>query len=241
MVRRSLQGGVFAAADLRSAGEPPVTPVGDLALQRRILDRYTDELAGLSPEAAAAWLLQRLAAMEAMQLTLNSGVRLMDWGDPGPAAVQALDPVQPEAEPPLPAEAAVTCDREMLQEGFYDAEVSAAGSSFRWIGPEPRAAVFLPRVAQPAEIRLHLQSAFCPEVLGEVRVALDGGAWATVTLEEGPEGRVLIAQPPPPEEGRAGAMRLDIDVVRTDSPLNRGQSDPRMLGIALRQIEARSV
>ncbi|WP_156963736.1 hypothetical protein [Muricoccus aerilatus] len=194
-----------------------------------------------SPEAAAAWLLQRLAAMEAMQLTVNSGVDLMEWSDLGPAAVQAVEPLQPEPEPSLPSEALVVCDREMLREGFYDAETGANGRSFRWIGPEPRAAVFLPRVAQPAEIRLLVHSAFCPEVLGDVRVALDGGARATVTLEQGPEGRVLVAQPPPAEVPRGGAMRLDIDVVRTDSPLNRGQSDPRMLGIALRRIEARSV
>lgn len=237
---RYLQGGVFSAPDLRTAGASGGQAV-DHALHRRILARYAEELAGRPPEEAAAWLLDRLAAMEAMQLTIHSGARLLDWADPGPAAVHVLELLQPPPEVPLPNEVLVPCDGALTQEGFYGAEQGANGRTFRWIGPEPQAAVFLPQVAQPAEFRLQVHSAFCPEVLGEVRVALDGGAWSGAVLEQGPQGRVLVARPVGGEQGHLGAMRLDIDAVRTDSPMNRGQSDPRLLGVALWQVEARAI
>ncbi|TPG59181.1 hypothetical protein EAH89_07515 [Roseomonas nepalensis] len=219
---------------------PDPAPPVDHALERRVLARYAEELAGLPVEEAAAWLLRRLAAVEAMQVTARAGTRPREWADPGPAAVLVLEPIEPVPEAPLPTEVAVSCDDALAQEGFHDAETAEGGRSFRWIGPEPRATVFLPKVALPAEVRLHVHAAFCPEVLGDISVSIDEGPWEAALQEEG-GARVLVARPRPGERPPAGATRLDIDAVRTASPLSRGAADARLLGLALWRIEARSL
>ena len=241
MIRRPMSRGVSAPADLRNVGDPPVTPPVDRALERRILARYAEELAGLPAEEAAAWLLRRLAAVEAMQITALSGTRPREWADPKPAAVLVLEPIEQPPEPPLPRETVMSCDATLAQEGFHAAETDATGRTFRWIGPEPRATVFLPQVAQPAELRLHVHSAFCPEVLAEIRLSVDGGPWETAAVEGAAGGQVLVARPLPGGCRHVGSIRLDIDAVRTASPLSRGGADARLLGIALWRIEARSI
>jgi hypothetical protein len=133
----------------------------------------------------------------------------------------------------------LVCDADLVQSGFYPAEQSQDGTTFRWLGPAPLATVFLPPLAIPLEIRLHIHSAFLPDVLEDVRMALDGGDWAPVVVREEQGGTQLCACPRPGPMAHLGTLRLDIDTVRTESPRQRGQMDDRSLSLALSAITLR--
>ncbi|WP_430912032.1 hypothetical protein [Methylobacterium sp. sgz302541] len=169
--------------------------------------------------------------------------------DPAPAPrsapVAAPAPTPPAPPPPpkpaLPRRVIASCDDSLVHKGFYEAELSPQGRSFRWIGPEPRATLYLPRIEAPLEVRLHLYGVFVREALPLVKVSLDKGAWASVAITQGREGVVLVARPVPGDPGPPQVMRLDIDAALSDSPTNRGEADYRVLSIALAAVEALSI
>lgn len=245
------------------------TRLGDLShagglkhetLKRRILSGYRKALDGASDTDMLAWLLDRLASVEAQVITLQQA-RADQPAPPPPArATPASEPVReavaprnppPESAPPppvaapapppkpaLPKSLIMPCDAALVNKGFYDAERTPQGRSFRWIGPEPRATLYLPRIEAPLELRLHLHGAFVREALPLVRVSLDKGAWAGVRVTQGSEGTVLVARPAAGDPGQPQVMRLDIDAAMADSPANRGEPDRRVLSIALAAVEA---
>ncbi len=131
------------------------------------------------------------------------------------------------------------CDATLVQGGFYPPERSAEGISFRWIGPMPQATIFLPKPAEPAplvSVALSVHSAFIPDVLEGVRLALDGGPWVTAVLCRDSLGTRLTACLRPGPLPHVGAHRLDIDSLRTQSPRERGETDDRRLSIALSSV-----
>lgn len=213
----------------------------DQALRARVLSSYAQELSGLAPEASGRWLLERLATLESRLIAVQSA----RWHGEAPAAPTppAPPPVAPVVadEVVLPRRILMTCDESLIGEGFYPLERSGEGTPFYWLGPAPRATVLLPKLAAPVEVRLRLHAAFVPEVLPEIRLSLDGGAWTPVRVEE-EAGRVtLVAAPPPGEAARPASMRLGIDAVRTESPASKGEADSRQLGIALERIDLSTI
>lgn len=214
------------AASLAPATLEEATPPGaaaDAALQARVLALYAEALQGLPPEQALPWLLRRTALLEARLLALQA---------------QALGAAAPPegVEPPRPGHLALACDAALVQGGFYPEEQAPDGTVFRWVGPDPVASVFLPRLRAPLELRLHVHTAFLPEVLAEVRLALDGGDWVAAAWRDG----VLSATLSPGPFSHGALLRLDIDTARTESPEARGGTDRRRLSLALSRIEAES-
>ncbi len=211
----------LAPPALAETGHPGAA--ADAALQARVLALYAAELHGLPPAEALPWLLRRTARLEARLLALQA------------AALGA--PVLPEGvEPARPGALVLPCDADLVQGGFYPPERAADGTAFRWVGPAPVASVFLPRLRAPLAVRLHVHSAFLPEVMGEVRLALDGGDWVAAARQ----GEVLSATLSPGPFGHGALLRLDIDTARTESPESRGGTDRRLLSLALSRIEAES-
>jgi hypothetical protein len=141
-----------------------------------------------------------------------------------------------------PVQETLICDADLVQAGFYPAEVSEAGISFRWIGPDPVATVFLPPLGPLVEVILRVESAFVPEVLEEVRLSLDGGSWVPTLLWQGADGATtLSARLEAGPMAHLGALRLDIDSIRTESPRQRGGTDERPLSVALAAITLRAL
>jgi hypothetical protein len=138
-------------------------------------------------------------------------------------------------------EATLICDATLVESGFYPAEQSQGGTIFRWIGPQPLAAVFLPPIPAPVEVSLHIHSAFLPDVLDEVRMALDGGEWVPAILRQDAQGTRLCACLQPGPMAHLGALRLDIDSVRTETPRQRGETDGRHLSLALSAVTVRRI
>jgi hypothetical protein len=206
----------------------------DASLQARVLDLYARELGGLEEADSLRWLLRRMAMIEARLLALQAHVVLPTDPDGAEALLEDEDPVAPGA-------LRLACDADLVQGGFHPAETSAEGLAFRWIGPAPQANVFLPRMRLPLEARLHVYSAFLPEVVPEVRLALDGGEWVPVAVRESRDGLVLSARLEAGPLSHGGLLRLDIDTVRTESPLSRGGSDGRQFSLALSAIEVESL
>lgn len=218
---KALAATLAAPAALAGADHPGAAI--DATLQARVLALYADELRGLTPDQALPWLLRRTALLEARLLGLQA------------AALGA--PVLPAGvEPARPGTLDLSCDAALVQGGFYPAEQAADGTAFRWIGPAPEACVFLPRLSAPLEIRLHVHSAFLPEVMDAVRLSLDGGDQVAATRQ----GDVLSAVLRPGPLGHGALLRLDIDTARTESPEARGGTDRRRLSLALSRIEAAS-
>lgn len=229
-------------------------------LKRRVLSGYRTTLDGAPDGEVLVWLLDRLAGIEAQVIALQQAHAAAEArpATPAPArsarkpaAARAGGPASapaptppPAAAPPrpaLPRRVIAPCDDALVHKGFYEAERSPQGRSFRWIGPEPRATLFLPRVEAPVEVRLHLYGAFVREAIPLVKVSLDKGAWAAVTVTQDREGIVLTARPVSGDPGTAPVSRLDIDAAVSDSPANRGEADDRVLSIALSAVEAVSV
>jgi hypothetical protein len=226
-VASALASSLAARVDLTDAHGAGVQ--ADLVLQARVMDLYAEQLQSLPEAEALPWLLRRMAMIEARLLGLQSG------------ALGQSEAVLTMAEDAPPATLLnLPCDADLVQSGFYAAERSQDGVAFRWVGPDPRATVFLPRLRTPVTIRLRVLSAFLPEVLDEVRMALDGGEWVPATRLEGVGDVTLSAVLPAGPIGHAGLLRLDIDTARTESPLTRGSTDERHLSLAFSAIEAES-
>ncbi|WP_111399163.1 hypothetical protein [Humitalea rosea] len=230
--------------DLRDA-DPAGLPA-DQALQRRVLNSYAQELAGMKPEEGVLWMLRRLSMLEARLLTVQAaqwqGATVLPYPAPvEPAPEPAIAPVVAE-EIVLPTQMTLNLDEQLRREGFLRPEKASSGDSFCWIGPTPKAAIYLPRLRTPVEIRLLVLSTLVPDALEQVQLALDGGAWTTVRVER--QGRIttLIAAPPPGQDGGAATMRLDIDAIRTASPASiNGGDDRRQLSIAIWRVELVSI
>lgn len=233
---KALAAALAGRLDLREAD--PKGAALDQAMRQRMLSAYAQELSELTPDASSRWLLDRIATIESRLIAVQAAQLHAPTLSATPAGraggIVAEDVV-------LPRRVRVTCDESMTAEGFYGVERNKVGKPFLWLGPEPRASVFIPKLVAPVEVRLHLRSAFVPEVLGEVSLSLDGGEWTQVGVEEAAGRIVLVAAPPPGEARRAASMRLDIDAVRTGSPMDQGGSDTRRLGIALEEIELTSL
>lgn len=141
-----------------------------------------------------------------------------------------------------PGPETLICDADLVQAGFYPAEVSEDGIPFRWIGPGPVATVFLPPLGQRVEVVLRVHSAFVLAVLEEVRLSLDGGPWVpTVLWQDTDGGTRLSARLAAGPMTHLGALRLDIDSIRTESPRQRGGTDDRPLSLALAAIGLRAL
>jgi hypothetical protein len=236
----------------------------DQHLHVQVLRNYREQLEGLEGADAFAWLLRRMAEIETRVLALQAatlagapglapadvaapaaapGPAAPGPAAPGPAAAPASVPAAWPVEPDFtqPKSATVLFDDEAVQTGFYPAETAPDGSMFRWLGPAPQASVFLPKAQLPVKVTITVHSAFVPEAIGDVRIALDGGDWVRVTAERFRNGYVLLARPPAGPITHAGTMRLDIDAVRTASPSARGEQDTRDLAIAISRIEIATI
>ncbi len=218
-----------------------------------VLQNYCEQLEGLEGPDAFAWLLRRMAEIETRVLTLQAAMIADSTAPaaatPGAAATRTPAPMPTAEWPARPAEhgfaqpksATILFDKDVVQSGFYPTEEAPDGRMFCWLGPTPQASVFLPKVQLPVKVVITVHAAFVPEVIGDVRIALDGGEWVPVTVERYRDGYVLMAKPQAGMITHAGTMRLDIDAIRTGSPSARGERDSRDLAIAISQIEISSI
>ncbi len=212
----------------------------DQYLHTKVLNNYREQLEGLEGAEAFAWLLHRMAEIETRLLALQAAAIAPSAP---PAATPAPDlttwPVRQDFS--RPKSATILLDNEVVATGFYSAENAPDGTMFRWIGPTPQASVFIPNVQLPVEVVILVRSAFLPEVIGDIRIALDGGDWSRATVEKVGNRYTLTARPEAGLITHAGTMRLDIDALRAESPSNRGEKDTRNLAIAISQIEIISI
>jgi hypothetical protein len=206
-------------------------PLVDQYLQLQVLGTYAEQLDGLDGAAAIAWMLRRMAQIEAGLLLLQAAKL-----DASLTAVPVPAPALPPSAP-VPEVVTIPCDKNLVQVGFYPMERPREGVQFRWIGPAPYASVFVPKFAVLQQVTLRLHAAFIPQLAEEIRVAVDGGEWAAVTVERHGRSMTLTCTPQPGNITHASTMRLDIDAVQTESPASRGESDPRELSIAVSSIE----
>jgi len=226
---------VMAAALARQTGIREGADWGELVdrhLRRQVLDSYREELAASAPADAIAWLLERLAAVEARLLTLQAAAL-------APQAALDRDPLAQgfNGQAFLPTAATVYCDRELVHEGFYPVEYMPDGTPFRWIGPLTRAHVVLPKICPPIELQLTVSHIYVTDIVERVQVSLAGGEFVPVAVERHRQGAILTARPPAgPIEG-ARSVKLDIDVIRTECPRLRGEADGRELSVALSRID----
>lgn len=202
----------------------------DQHLQARVLQNYRDQLDGLEGADAMAWLLHRMAEIEARLLAVQLATARPD-GASLPAA----------ADFALPRSAVVPFDENLAEAGFYPAEEAPDGRMFRWLGPAPQASVFLPKLQLPVEICIKVHSAFVRHAIDQVRVALDGGEWVGVQVRHHEGGFDLTARPLAGPITHAGTMRLDIDAVVSESPAAKGENDDRSLSIAIAGIDVASL
>ena len=127
----------------------------------------------------------------------------------------------------------VLFDRDMAQNGFYDAELGGGRRWFRWLGPETRATVFLPKFEGPVRIVLKVVAIYPENALANVQISLDGGEWVAceISAEEG--ATLLTAVPPRGTAFQDSNLQVDIDCGVTASPADDGRPDDRKLGIAI--------
>jgi hypothetical protein len=192
-------------------------------LELEALDRFGAQLKGASDLESVSWLIRRVAQLEARvnALTLTLGRWEAD-----------REPPQPE-----PQRHVVKMDQSVVQEGFHYVERMQGDVCFRWIGPAPKARVYLPKIRMPLELTLVVASSYKGVQPEAARVAFNDGPWTPVTAER-VEGSTVLRCRPPSGPSRDGLVHfVDIDCGATFRPADDGASDVRKIGLALSRIE----
>ena len=233
-------------------------------LGRRVLDSYRSDMAERGEDGQFAWLVERLASLEARVLALqvalsaaphSGGAREISSASPDEALAPNLAiggedaaAVRPDSamlpgvdaahhasdtSGSLPDRVVVSADDRLVCMGFYDPERDSDGRFFRWVGPDTRATLFVPRVKAPFEVRLHVSAIYVPAAIEQTRVSIDGGDWIPVRHE----GSVLLCRPHPGAVHDEQRVTLDIDVGASASPADRGLEDTRQLSLAFYAME----
>jgi len=226
---------IMAAALARKIGIREGADWGRLVdrhLQSQILDSYREDIAESEPADMMAWLLERLAAIEARVLTLQAAALAPQAALDGPQLAQGFN-----TQAFLPMAATIFCDQDLVQTGFYPVEYTQDGTPFRWIGPSPRANVVLPKTCLPVELQMTLSHIYVTDIVDQVKVSLAGGEFVPVTVERHGIGAILTARPPAGPLQDERSLQLEIDVIRTECPRVRGEADDREISVALSKID----
>lgn len=202
-------------------------------LERAALESYQDEIAGLSGPDGLQWLMRRMARIEASLAILQAALLGEGASPEAPPAAPATAAAESEVVFE-PRSVSVDLDENVVQTGFYHHENLPSGRSFRWLGPDPLASVYLPRIDGPVRVVIRAMKAFDGVPLDETRVCVDGGEWAPVTAEREDGVLKLIATPRRGAAPATATTRVDIDCGRTASPQG---GDTRLLGIAIYGVD----
>jgi hypothetical protein len=230
-VVEAMQSRLFARVNLADADYGALVENG---LEAEALASFREELAQVSQAEGVAWLIARMARLEARVDALTRALHRLDAA----AAVAPALAAAPAAE--LDG-SLVLMDENVVQDGFYYSERTGDGVRYRWLGPDPVARVYLPKVKPPVELRLVVTGFYKGVELAATRVALNDGPWSPVEVIPG-EGKNILRCRPFPGPGGDGLMHhIDIDCGATFSPADEGRSDARRLGLALAQIEIAGV
>ncbi len=118
--------------------------------------------------------------------------------------------------------------------GFHDLEYGGQNAAYRWTGPshESRLLFWLNRSAS-VEVRIGISSFGTNPQDAPVSVEVDGTTYAAIY---DPTGECLVVGPVPPAQ-HAGPTEVVIHSPRMFSPSNNGESDNRILGLAVNRIE----
>ncbi len=192
-------------------------------LELEALDAFGAQLQGASELESVSWLIRRVAQLEARvnALTLTLG----RWE------------TNREPPPTEPERHVVEMDENVVQEGFHYVERIQGDVCFRWIGPAPKARVYLPKIRLPLELTLVAPAAYRGVQFEAARVAFNDGAWTPVIVERA-EGSAALRCRPESGPSRDGLLHfVDIDCGATFRPADEGASDVRKIGLALSRIE----
>jgi hypothetical protein len=206
--------------------------VVDNKLELEALQSIGEELRGASEAESVSLLIKRVARLEARFNALSRvfhrlEAKLDSQGAPTPPAEQGGK--------------VILMDEDVVQIGFYPAERTESGVSFRWLGPEPIARVHLPKIKHPLKLTLAVAAVYSGIRIEAVRVALNDGEWASVEVARA-DGWTTLRCRPEPGPNRDGLVdHIDIDCGATFCPAEQGGSDLRQIGIALSRIEMVSV
>jgi len=205
-------------------------------LERAALESYQDEISGLSGPDGLQWLMRRMARIEASLAVLQAALL---GGDAAAAATPEAAAAGVESEVVFePRAVSVDMDENVVQTGFYHHENLPSGRSFRWLGPDPLASVYLPRIDGPVRVVIRAMKAFDGVPLDETRVCVDGGEWTGVAAERDDGVLKLTATPRRGAAPATSTTRVDIDCIRTASPEG---GDTRLLGIAIYGVDLEQI
>lgn len=215
---------LLARVDLADADYASVV---ENKLELEALDTFGEHLRGASDLEGVSWLIRRVAQLEARvnALTLMFG-RLETNLEP------------PQAQPDR---SVIWMDESVVQEGFHYAERTQSDVCFRWLGPEPVARVYLPKIRLPLRLTLVLAAVYAGIQIEGVRIAFNGGPWTPVEVDRLDGWDALRCQPAPGPCGDGLLHFVDIDCGATYSPADEGAPDIRKIGVALSRIEMASV
>ncbi len=201
-----------------------------------LLKSIAAELARL--HAAQAELTARLGALEA------SGRPVEGSATSEPSTQQAAS--EPPAPPSPPVAAALEAERptrlriaveDMANDapGFYALEQDGYGRPYRWTGParEFGFEVAVDRSA-PGKVTLRFDMFFAAAPIEDLVCLVDGTPQPLSALHV--DGGWEVSGELPARADRAGAT-IAFVVPRIESPEDRGQMDPRRLGLCFRWLE----
>jgi hypothetical protein len=130
---------------------------------------------------------------------------------------------------------------------WHAVESHARWGAFRWSGPSTRSFLAFPETrAQPLTLRLLVVAVIQPELLGQVRLSVDGISIPSRAVTRG-EGELLLcgqvpASPTPGGDDASEPLLLRLDLPQTWRPLDLEASDDRRwLGLAVGWVEFEDV
>ena len=205
------------------------------------IKNFDSELRGLSESECLGWLINKVAQLEAR---LNALLYLMrERADSAQEPEVPIGDTQETdlANEEMPKSVTIVTDENFIQTGFYSVEYTDKGKCFRWLGPEPIATMYLPKIATPLELTFHILAVYEGVSLEAVRVALNEGEWTPVDVQNDGHSSTLRCRPSTGGNNDGVTHRVDIDCGVTFRPADAGKIDTRRLGIAISYVEIASV
>jgi hypothetical protein len=200
-------------------------------LEEQTLAAYREALKDAPEGASLAWLIGRVAQLEARVEALSRAL----WAQSATAGPAVAAPAA-ELDGAL-----VLMDENVVQDGFHGVERNGAGVAYRWLGPDPVARVYLPKVRPPVELTIMLAGIHKRVDVRALRVAFNNGPWTPVEIDQ-VAGAIRLRCRPVAGALPPGLLHyVDIDCGATFSPADEGHHDTRKLGVALSRIEVAGV
>ncbi|WP_370256159.1 hypothetical protein [Marisediminitalea sp.] len=208
-----------------------------MSKQKEIFEGMSKELASVSPNERANYLLDKLS--ELYVITQNQAVIIekLQKSVLDSELFFSLPEVTLMSRSKLPRVVISAGDVVPVGDNFYASEPFGNNDFFRWTGPERLNNFHVPiDRSEERNLRLSIVNAIKPEILRSIKLYIDGEL-VSYDIEQRGEGVELITVLPACNRTQDTLVSMFIPHLFSPSEVNSESTDNRKLGVAFHQLE----